>query len=60
MLILLVPNNTSTGAWTELGYALGIGKPIIISGNAERSIFADLAFKKFENDEETLKFLLSK
>lgn len=39
---LLTPANASTGAWTELGFAIGTGTPLIISGEqARRSIFTE-------------------
>ena len=54
---LLVPENYSTGAWVELGYALGMNVPVIATGKqAKRSIFTALAFHAELEDDFALGF----
>lgn len=59
MVILLAPGpeNHSTGCWTEIGGGLILGIPLIVSGDAKRSIFTRRAAFTFQNDEETLGYL---
>src|SRR5262249_23058209 len=64
---LLAPAGSSTGAWVELGYALGLRsdrtmlRPLwqtIVSGPAQdRCIFAELCDLKFREDAEALAHL---
>jgi hypothetical protein len=68
---LIQPENTSTGAWVELGHALafkkvramlGVRRPIVVvSGPSRRCIFADqaegLADYRFESHAEALSFI---
>lgn len=58
--LLLAPNERgSSGAWIEMGFALGLQVPLVISGpRARRSIFASLAYALFETDEEAIKHLV--
>jgi hypothetical protein len=57
---LVQPENASTGAWVELGYALGIRNlakiKIVVSGPSKRCIFADLADYRFSSHKEALDF----
>lgn len=63
VLILLAPQASSTGAWTELGYALALQEEkgfqnytIFVSGNIDKSIFCFLPqVVKFDTD----RFLLN-
>lgn len=51
----LVPERaTGRGAYFELGYALGIGKHLVLSGDTRQSIFCALG-KEFNNDEEAFR-----
>jgi nucleoside 2-deoxyribosyltransferase len=54
---LRVPKNGSTGAWIELGYALGLGKEILVSGDHLRSIFSALATVTRPTHDEALEWL---
>lgn len=61
---LLLPEGDSTGAWTELGYALGLGvdyhadRPaIIVSGQRRRSCFWTLADHVFDTDGEAREWI---
>lgn len=47
---LLAPQEPTKGAWTELGFALGIGKPVVVSGAAS-CIFLELAALRCDSDE---------
>ena len=51
---LLVPEGRSSGAWLELGYALGRKtRPLIlVSGDWQRTIFAELADRRFPTHDE--------
>jgi hypothetical protein len=55
-LVLLSPKdqNSTIGAWVELGIALGLSTDILISGNADKCIFAHLANELYENDEKLI------
>jgi nucleoside 2-deoxyribosyltransferase len=60
VLWVLAPENTSTGAWVELGYALALGTIVVVSGHARtRSIFAALAGHEFDSDDEALEHIVS-
>jgi hypothetical protein len=50
--LLLSPNNQgSSGAWTEFGYALGCGVPVIVTGAfGRRTIFTSKATRVFDLD----------
>ncbi len=54
---VLAPEGASTGAWVELGLALHDGKIVIVSGDAQKCIFADLADFSFKTHEEAFGFL---
>jgi hypothetical protein len=56
---LLYPENNSAGCWIEYGYALGIGRSVIVSGNWKKSIFSSLAFERYTNHELALDFFRS-
>lgn len=56
MIWLLVPNNNSAGCWIEYGYALGVGRNVIVSGDWRKSIFSSLAFERYANHELALDF----
>jgi hypothetical protein len=51
---LLVPRGHSTGAWVELGASLALNKHTIVSGDWQRTIFADLATECFDSHGEAL------
>jgi nucleoside 2-deoxyribosyltransferase len=54
---LLAPDNASTGAWVELGYAVACGVPIVVSGRARtRCIFASLG-AEFDEDIDALAYV---
>jgi hypothetical protein len=53
---LLIPENNSAGCWIEYGFALGIHKRVVISGNWKKSIFSALAYERFPNHELALDF----
>jgi nucleoside 2-deoxyribosyltransferase len=55
---LIVPNNYSAGAWVELGYALGIDKTVIASGNYERSIFTSHCDCEFTLHDDALAWII--
>jgi nucleoside 2-deoxyribosyltransferase len=55
---LIVPNNFSAGAWVELGYAFGLGKSVIASGNYERSIFTSHCVVEFRSHDDALAWLI--
>lgn len=63
----LEETSTSTGAWVELGYALGLRDldipyhrtpTIIVSGASRNCIFADLADYRFLDHKDALAFLV--
>ena len=54
------PGSTSTGAWTELGYALAKGKRVVVSGDATRSIFVSGAEAEVATDGDALALLRRK
>jgi hypothetical protein len=58
----LLPNDTTIGAYVELGYFLGIGKGIAIgSGGAHGvSIFTATFHVTFDTDEQALEWLAGK
>jgi hypothetical protein len=53
---LLVPNNNSAGCWIEYGYALGIGRNVIVSGDWRKSIFSSMSYKRYATHELALEF----
>ena len=62
VLWLIQPENASTGAWVELGYALGLRrafkKPVVVvSGVSKRCIFADLADHRFDSHDDAFTFI---
>lgn len=57
---LLAPENASTGAWVELGFAIALGKRIVVSGPARtRCIFAALADHETDLDERALAWIFA-
>lgn len=57
---LITPEGQSVGAWVELGYALGLMRPlsrIVVSG-PWRSIFTDIV-KRYETHEEAFASLVA-
>lgn len=55
ILVLLAPQNFSTGAWVELGIALERGMEVFVSGSCDKCIFALLKdCRHFESDKELL------
>jgi hypothetical protein len=64
--------STSTGAWVELGYGIGLKDAaavhgiefhdafpmLVASGGTKKCIFADLVDREFEEHEEALAFIL--
>jgi len=54
---LMVPRNYSAGAWVELGYALGIEKIVVASGNYERSIFTSKCHCEFSSHDDALAWI---
>jgi hypothetical protein len=55
---LLAPEAPSCGVWVELGYALGHGISVIVSGRARvRCIFAALA-TEFDDDDRALEHIV--
>jgi nucleoside 2-deoxyribosyltransferase len=67
ILWLIKPENASTGAWVELGYALALKladnrsetkRPrIVVSGASKKCIFADLADESFTEHADALVFI---
>ena len=55
--------SSSTGAWVELGIALGLQKVreaapmIVVSGSSQKCIFSDLADSRFDSHEDALAFI---
>jgi hypothetical protein len=67
---LLQPENASTGAWVELGFALCLKQMeplrtkatrplVIVSGPSMKCIFSDLADHRFTNHEDAFTFITS-
>lgn len=59
---LLAPENASTGAWVELGYALSYqdGLSIVVSGAARRRcIFVSLADSQFEAHDTACEYIIA-
>jgi len=65
---LIQPENASTGAWVELGYALALKEAenskhaakrprIVVSGASTRCIFADLADDRFTDHDDAFVFI---
>lgn len=54
---LVTPRTGSLGCWVELGHALALGKHIIVSADHGRSIFTQLAHKRFDTHEQALEWL---
>lgn len=55
---LLAPEAQSTGCWTELGYALALSVPILVSGVARRrNVFTHLSTHEFESHDLAIDFL---
>lgn len=60
VLWILVPACTTIGAWVELGYAKGLGIPIIASGeHSRRTIFTEFC-RRFATHEEALRHLVER
>lgn len=58
ILWLVVPASDSIGCWAELGYAHGVGTPIIASGPCVmRTIFTEFALQ-FTTHDDALAYLL--
>lgn len=68
---IMQPENQSTGAWVELGIALGLklARPrtdvlvapmLLVSGASTRCIFSDLADFRFQTHDEALAFIVEK
>lgn len=62
ILVLLAPQNPSTGAWVELGLALGSSyrQAVYIAGNIDKCIFGLLVreSRRFITDQELVKYLI--
>ena len=56
---LLVPANTSTGAWVELGIALARSKHTVVSGDWRRTIFSEIASCRFDSHDAALAYLVA-
>lgn len=56
---LLVPETESSGAWVELGIAIGNLNASMVSGNLRRSIFLALANELFSSDDAALAWVLA-
>lgn len=56
VLWLLMPKQGSIGAYVELGLAIALGMPIVISGDHERSIFTVFG-ERFEQDADALDWI---
>ncbi len=54
LLLLLLPEGTSTGAWTELGIALAEDIFIVVAGTKKRSCFWALADDVYDTDDEAI------
>lgn len=56
----LIPThpNTTSGMWFEMGVARCNKKTIVVSGDWKRSIFTELADRKFIADEDAANFIL--
>ena len=58
ILWLVVPEASSVGCWAELGYAHGVGTPIVASGPCVlRTIFTEFALR-FTTHDSALAYLL--
>lgn len=58
---LLAPDNQSTGAWVELGYALALGVMVVVSGPAaKRCVFASLTHVEFSTDAEAWAYIVTR
>lgn len=55
--LLVPPPGRSAGAWLELGYAFGIGRPTVVSGEWRRSIFTEMANLRYDTHGEAFAFL---
>ncbi len=52
VMVFLVPNGASSGAWAELGYALAKGIPVYASGGISKSVFGTLVNEHVFHDDE--------
>lgn len=61
VVLLLAPNERgSSGAWVELGLAVGYGIPVLVAGPKNgRTIFTSLAARRFETDAEAIEHLVA-
>jgi len=56
--VLLAPQNFSTGAWVELGIAIGLARSIFIGGDVSKCIFALLPnCIRYESDSHVVEAL---
>lgn len=51
---LRVPANLSLGAWIEMGYAIGLRKTIVVSGDHGRSIFTEIADMSYSTHNDAI------
>jgi hypothetical protein len=57
--IMTANGDYSVGSWVELGAALAYHRELIVSGkNCNRTIFTELALKRFETDEEAFEWII--
>lgn len=59
--LLLAPNERgSSGAWVELGLAIGLGVPVLVAGPKNgRTIFTSLAAARFATDAEAIQHVVA-
>ncbi len=60
VLWLVLPSNPSVGCWVELGYALGVHVPQVITSGESHSIFARLASRHFASHVDALAALIDR
>lgn len=54
VLWLVLPTAPSVGCWVELGYALGVRAPLIVTSGKSGSIFARLTSRHYESHVDAL------
>jgi nucleoside 2-deoxyribosyltransferase len=57
-LLFLAPQTISRDSWVELGFALALGIPVAVGGDAARHSISTRLVPRFETDEEAIDWLL--
>jgi hypothetical protein len=57
VLWMLVPGEASAGAWVEVGAALALQVPVVVSGDWEVTVFSGKADRRFETHDAAFDWL---